>query len=64
VQRLEDLDKPTGSSTTSTGSGVRAAGASSIPESIGEYRILRLIGEGGMGVVYEAEQQAPRRIVA
>jgi len=34
------------------------------PESIGPYRIVRLLGEGGMGVVFEAEQQAPRRSVA
>src|SRR5205085_7978875 len=34
------------------------------PVSIGAYRILGLIGEGGMGVVYEAEQENPRRIVA
>ena len=34
------------------------------PLSIGRYRILRLIGEGGMGTVYEAEQDHPRRIVA
>jgi eukaryotic-like serine/threonine-protein kinase len=31
---------------------------------IGRYRILGLIGEGGMGSVYEAEQDHPRRIVA
>lgn len=31
---------------------------------IGKYRTIRLIGEGGMGAVYEAEQEQPRRTVA
>jgi tetratricopeptide (TPR) repeat protein/tRNA A-37 threonylcarbamoyl transferase component Bud32 len=31
---------------------------------IGRYRVMRLLGEGGMGAVYEAEQDQPRRIVA
>jgi predicted Ser/Thr protein kinase len=35
-----------------------------IPERIGRYRVLRLIGEGGMGTVYEAEQEDPKRTVA
>ena len=35
-----------------------------LPERIGPYRIVRLIGEGGMGVVYEAQQDEPRRRVA
>jgi tetratricopeptide (TPR) repeat protein/predicted Ser/Thr protein kinase len=35
-----------------------------IPNFIGRYRILRLLGEGGMGAVYEAEQDQPRRLVA
>ncbi len=35
-----------------------------IPKRIGRYQILRVIGEGGMGVVYEAEQDQPRRRVA
>ncbi|MFT4512889.1 MAG: formylglycine-generating enzyme required for sulfatase activity/predicted Ser/Thr protein kinase [Planctomycetota bacterium] len=35
-----------------------------LPESIGPYQIRREIGRGAMGVVYEAEQQNPQRIVA
>ena len=34
------------------------------PERIGPYRIIREIGHGGMGIVYEAEQENPRRTVA
>jgi len=35
-----------------------------MPETIGDYRPLREIGRGGMGVVYEAEQPALNRHVA
>ncbi len=34
------------------------------PERIGPYTVIRKIGEGGMGVVYEARQEHPRRTVA
>lgn len=35
-----------------------------VPERIGRYRLLRRVGSGGMGVVFEAEQEKPRRRVA
>ena len=35
-----------------------------LPSTIGAYRIVKRIGEGGMGAVYLAEQQHPRRTVA
>ncbi len=35
-----------------------------IPDTIGPYRIIRPIGEGGMGVVYLAQGDKPRRQVA
>ena len=35
-----------------------------MPKQIGHYHIKRLIGEGGIGAVYEAVQTQPRRTVA
>jgi serine/threonine protein kinase/WD40 repeat protein len=35
-----------------------------VPEALGDFRLLREIGRGGMGIVYEAEQISLRRRVA
>src|SRR5262245_9373707 len=35
-----------------------------LPPTIARYRVVRVLGEGGMGTVYEAEQDNPRRTVA
>lgn len=50
-----------------TARGTPAPGAPStppLPPWIAGYRTIRKLGEGGMGVVYEVEQQDPRRLVA
>ncbi len=45
-------------------SSVKPRDISMLGRTIGHFTIKRLIGEGGMGAVYEAQQETPRRIVA
>lgn len=44
--------------------GRSAAEASGLPEEIGGYRIVRLLGYGGMGLIYEAKPRGSERSVA
>ena len=58
---LNSLDKPTGPSPPGF---KQIGGHLKERDTLGDYRIVREIGRGGMGIVYEAEEQSLGRSVA
>src|SRR5512140_155123 len=64
ADETRDDDPVTGAPTLDAGGRRVPAAPEKLPGEIGGFRILGKLGEGGMGIVYEAEQQSPHRRVA
>ncbi|QOI98999.1 MAG: serine/threonine protein kinase [Phycisphaeraceae bacterium] len=64
VRRLLDADRGTGGFLEKPAVDAVVSASAMVGRTIGRYRIVGLVGTGGMGRVYEAEQDYPTRRVA
>jgi tetratricopeptide (TPR) repeat protein/predicted Ser/Thr protein kinase len=69
VESLLRFDRTTGAAITrfvASAANAMFSGGAAVPvgRRYGSFRPIRLVGHGGMGAVYEAEQDSPHRVVA
>ena len=64
IAMVQRVSKRTEQQLKSDSSGAFKFGKHGVPESLGDFRLVREIGRGGMGVVYEAIQLSLKRHVA
>jgi serine/threonine protein kinase/WD40 repeat protein len=64
VEDLKPRDDDVSETVPGVGGGRRRLAAEPLPERLGDFAIVREVGRGGMGIVYEARQESLGRQVA